>query len=122
MFYCLLWLNKRGLGFSKNFQTIKTWLNKTDELNELRTQLQEEKESRLEAEKNLLRLTKKLVEYGTVENFLILCEKHLSSSILTAVKSYMDSKTRHPNDNRYTNHIKQLTFTIYFLEPAVYKA
>lgn len=87
----------------------------------LRHQLKIEKEARLKAEKTILGLSNQLAEFNTVDNFLSLCEQHLSPSVLTIVKSHMLCKTRNPHGYRYTNDMKQLALTIYFLGPSVYR-
>lgn len=79
----------------------------------LRAQLKKEKEARLKAEKIVINLSNQLTEFGTVEKFLSLCEKHLSPNVLTIVKSHMMCKTRNPHGYRYTNNMKQLALTIY---------
>jgi len=80
-----------------------------------------EKEARLKAEKTVLVLSNELAEFNTVENLLSLCEQHCSPAILTIMKSHMMSKTRYPHGYRYTNDMKQLALTIYFLGPPVYR-
>lgn len=87
----------------------------------LQSQLKSEKEARLTAEKTIVSMSNQLTEYGTVDNFLSLCEKYLSPSILTIVKSYMMSKGRNSYGFRYNNDMKQLASTIYSLGPAVYR-
>lgn len=87
----------------------------------LRQQLKIEKEARLKAEKTILALSNQLSEFNTVENLLSLCEQHLSPAVLTIVKSNLMCKTRNPHGYRYTNDMKQLALTIYFLGPSVYR-
>lgn len=117
----LLKFYKYHLGSSKSCQTLKALSEKTPRKVLLRQQLKTEKEARLKAEKTILGLSHQLTEFNTVDNFLSLCEQHLSPSVLTIVKSHMMCKTRNPHGYRYTNDMKQLALTIYFLGPSVYR-
>ncbi|KAE9524069.1 hypothetical protein AGLY_015550 [Aphis glycines] len=106
---------------STGCQTLKSWSEKTPRKVLLRQQLKIEKEARLKAEKTILALSNQLSEFNTVENLLSLCEQHLSPAVLTIVKSNLMRKTRNPHGYRYTNDMKQLALTIYFLGQSVYR-
>ncbi|XP_022182608.1 52 kDa repressor of the inhibitor of the protein kinase-like [Myzus persicae] len=89
---------------SKSCQTLKALSEKTPRKVLLRQQLKTEKEARLKAEKTILGLSHQLTEFNTVDNFLSLCEQHLSPSVLTIVKSHMMCKTRNPHGYRDFRH------------------
>lgn len=102
-------------GPSINCQKLKVLTDKTPRKVTLCARLQQEKEARLKAEKSVLTLTNQLTEYNTVEKFLTSCENHLSSDVLTTVKSHKMSKTRNPHSYRYTNDMKLFCVNYIFL-------
>lgn len=83
--------------------------------------LKQEKETCIIAGKTFSSLSNQLAEYGTVDNFFSLYKKHLAPSELTIVNSYMMTKTKTSHGLRYSNDMKQLALTIYFLGPAAYR-
>lgn len=88
---------------SKNVQDLKVRTKETPKKDVFCEQLKIEKEK---AKKSVMALSNQLNEYGSSKNFSKLCEKHLSPSILSVVKSYSNCKTRNPHGYRYINNMQ----------------
>lgn len=76
---------------------------------------------KLKLEKQVMVLTSQLLLNDTTEQLLALSEKYLSSSLFVIVKTYISLKNKHKQVYRYSDELKQLTLTIFFLGPKIYK-
>lgn len=76
-------------------------------------------------ENNVFQAAKALMmlgnRYESTDNFIKMCERHLSPSILMIVKSHMSWKLNNPHGDRYSNNFKRLALTVYFLGPVIYR-
>ncbi|KAL4104785.1 hypothetical protein QTP88_020061 [Uroleucon formosanum] len=102
-------------------QTLKSWSDDTPRKQSLKSKYKLEKKARIEAQKTIATLIQKLVDINNEENYMQQCEKFLSPSLLTIVKSHIRCQKKRPNGYRYSDELKQFALTIYFLGPAVYR-
>lgn len=65
-------------------------------------------------------LTSQLLENNTTERLLELSKKHLTLSLFLFVKRHFSLKNKYKQGFRYSDELKQLALTVYFLGPRVY--
>ena len=102
------------LASSVAVQTLKSWSDDTPRKQSLKSKYKLEKKARIEAQKNIATLRQKLADINNEENYMQQCEKFLSPSLLTIVKSHIRCQKKCPNGHRYSDELKQFALTIYF--------